>query len=335
MDILRADGATLSRLPVARLRDEVGPVFGCHRAELHEALAARLPSGVRTALGVRVSALVQSSDEATLTVSDVGGASREVRARLVVGADGLRSVVRAQLGQDAPLRYSGESCWRAIVHGVAAPGASESWGARARVGVVPLPDDASGAPRVYTYWTAHAPAGAPEQPFDEVVARFSAFVGVARQVLDATRPEALIHHDLWETAAPTWGKARVWLLGDAAHGMTPNQGQGAAMAIEDGLALAHALVSARALDADAVVAAHAEYVAMRDARVRRVQLDSRRLGQVAGWSAWPLAWLRDLGLRLTPESMSLAHYRRLTAPGLSLAHVSGGGSSTAAPGAPA
>jgi 2-polyprenyl-6-methoxyphenol hydroxylase-like FAD-dependent oxidoreductase len=319
MDILRADGAVLSRLPLGRLRAEVGPVLGCHRAELHQALAAALPAGVRAALGMRVSALTESADFVTLTLSDAGGGTRTLRARLVIGADGLRSAVRAQLGEDAPLRYSGETCWRAIVRGVAVEGATESWGRRSRVGVVPLPPDEHGAPRAYTFWTAHAPPGAQPGPFAAVVARFSAFQGDARRVIDATGEADLLHHDLWETASPTWGRGRAWLLGDAAHGMTPNQGQGAAMAIEDALALALALAPAKSLSTPALAAAHAEYVAVRHQRVVRVQLDSRRLGQVAGWTARPLVWLRDLALRLAPESASLSHYRKLAAPGLDLA----------------
>jgi 2-polyprenyl-6-methoxyphenol hydroxylase-like FAD-dependent oxidoreductase len=318
MDILRADGAVLSRLPLERLRSDVGPVLSCHRAELHRALEVALPVGVRTSLGVKVLALAQTSDSVTLTVLEASGASREVRAKLVVGADGLRSVVRAQLGEDAPLRYSGETCWRAIVRGVAVQGATESWGVRSRVGVVPLADE-QGKPRVYTFWTTHAPHGAVSGSFAEVVARFAAFQGDARRAIDATREADLLHHDLWETSAPTWGHGRTWLLGDAAHGMTPNQGQGAAMAIEDALALALALANAKGLATSAVADAHAEYVAVRHERVRSVQLDSRRLGDLAGWAAWPLVPLRDLLLRLVPESASLSHYRKLAAPGLVLA----------------
>jgi 2-polyprenyl-6-methoxyphenol hydroxylase-like FAD-dependent oxidoreductase len=72
------------------------------------------------------------------------------------------------------------------------------------------------------------------------------------------------------------GGDRVWLLGDAAHAMTPNQGQGAAMAIEDALAIGLAL-------RPGLAGAHARYVAARHARVRKVQLDSRRLGAMAHW----------------------------------------------------
>jgi 2-polyprenyl-6-methoxyphenol hydroxylase-like FAD-dependent oxidoreductase len=319
MDLLRSDGGPLSRLPLERLRAEVGPVYACHRAELHAALAAALPKAARTALGYQVSALSETADGTTLTLTGAGGEAQQVRARLVIGADGLRSSVRTLLGEGAPLRYSGETCWRAIVRGVAAEGASESWGVRARVGVVPLRPGEDGAPRVYTFWTAYASPGAPPLPFREVVARFSAFEGLARRVVDATREQHLVHHDLWETAAPSWGRGRVWLLGDAAHGMTPNQGQGAAMAIEDALALALALPGPIDLSAAGLTAAHARYVSARHQRVRQVQLDSRRLGQVAGLAARPLRWLRDLALRLAPESASLAHYRKLAAPGLALA----------------
>jgi 2-polyprenyl-6-methoxyphenol hydroxylase-like FAD-dependent oxidoreductase len=103
----------------------------------------------------------------------------------------------------------------------------------------------------------------------------------------------------------------VLLLGDAAHGMTPNQGQGAAMAIEDALALVQVL-------AFGVEGALERYRSLRHARVRQVQLDSRRLGHVAHWRTPFICWVRDGLLRALPESAGRAQYRRVVDPGLAL-----------------
>ena len=93
--------------------------------------------------------------------------------------------------------------------------------------------------------------------------------------------------------------------------MTPNQGQGAAMAVEDALALVKAV-------APGLEGALHRYRAVRHERVRRVQLDSRRLGRIAHWRA-PLArWLRDGLFRALPESAGRAQYRRVVDPGLAL-----------------
>lgn len=281
LDICGAGGRVLGRLPVGALGYEV---LSFHRAELHAALVAALPASVALHLGV----------EAT---------EEDPEAELVVGADGLRSAVRRRVVGEVAYRYSGETCWRAVVPDVEVDRCTESWGAGGRMGVVPL-----AGRRVYVFLTAVAPEGAPSPSWPELRARYADLGGDCPAVLERMGPELLIHHDLVELEAPCWGTERVWLLGDAAHGMTPNQGQGAAMAIEDAAVLAAVLEQG-----------HAAYVAARHDRVREVQLDSRRVGRVASWTN-PLArWLRDGLMRLTPERVGVDHYRALVAPGLVIA----------------
>ncbi len=86
------------------------------------------------------------------------------------------------------------------------------------------------------------------------------------------------------------------LLGDAAHPMTPNLGQGGCQAIEDAIVLDACLASAA--PPDALVA----YEAKRLARANRVVVESRRVGAIAQWSH-PLACrLRDALVRATPSA---------------------------------
>jgi 2-polyprenyl-6-methoxyphenol hydroxylase-like FAD-dependent oxidoreductase len=103
----------------------------------------------------------------------------------------------------------------------------------------------------------------------------------------------------------------VLLLGDAAHSMTPNQGQGAAMAIEDAFALTTAL-------APGAEGALERYRELRHARVRRMQLDSRRLGELAHWQHPVGCALRNALLRALPRSLGDAQFRRVVEPGLAL-----------------
>lgn len=280
MDVLGPDGRTLAALPVGSLGYEV---LSFHRAELHAALEAALPPEVTLCMG----------EEAGVDDPD---------ADVVIGADGLRSKAREAAGCAVSYRYSGETCWRAVIPDLELSRCTETWGSGARMGIVPL----SGR-RVYVFLTALSPERAPTPPWPELRARYAPLGGDCPAVLERLRPELLIHHDLVELAEPCWGTERVWLLGDAAHGMTPNQGQGAAMAIEDAAVLAATLEKG-----------HAAYVAARHARVLKVQMDSRRFGQIASWTN-PLArWARDLGMRMVPESAGLQHYRELVAPGLAL-----------------
>ena len=142
---------------------------------------------------------------------------------------------------------------------------------------------------------------------------FDGFAGEVHDVLlRALEDLPPLHHDLEELEAPLWGRGRVVLLGDAAHAMTPNQGQGAAMAIEDAVGLERSL-------RDGASGALERYVALRHARVRRVQLDSRRFGEVAHWQSPMARWMRDSLLRIVPERVTSAQIERLVAPGVALA----------------
>jgi 2-polyprenyl-6-methoxyphenol hydroxylase-like FAD-dependent oxidoreductase len=185
--------------------------------------------------------------------------------------------------------------------------ALEAWGGETRVGLVPLRDG-----QLYYFLLRSALPRAPalEFPaaFRELYGHYGGEVGKLFVVLDSAPP---LHHDLDELDAPVWGVPRVLLLGDAAHALTPNQGQGAAMAIEDALALTSVLEQG-------IEGALARYIAARHARVRAVQLDSRRLGQVAHIANPVLSWLRDGALRMMPQAAAIAQYRRIVQPGIEL-----------------
>lgn len=298
MDLALAEGATLQRI-------EVNDTIGVTRPCLHAALREALPPTVDVELGRQVTELVERGDGVEVRFA---GAEAPRRFELVVGADGLRSTVRAKAVGPVALRYSGVTCFRGVVEHPALAGALEAWGVGTRVGVVPV-----GPGQVYYYLvlTAEARAQAPAWP-EELRRVFAGYRGIPGALLDGLTEAPPLHHDLNELDAPVWGAGRVLLLGDAAHGMTPNQGQGAAMAIEDALALALALVAG-------AEGALERYRQLRHARVRQVQLDSRRLGAVAHWAHPAARGLRDAVLRLMPDSAGRAQTRRLLEPGLELA----------------
>jgi hypothetical protein len=100
----------------------------------------------------------------------------------------------------------------------------------------------------------------------------------------------------------------VLLLGDAAHAMTPNQGQGAAMAIEDALAVTLALRAG----ADGALE---RYRAARARRVRQIQLTSRRIGALANLRGPGVAPVREALMRLAPPSAATSAMRQLVASG--------------------
>ena len=102
-----------------------------------------------------------------------------------------------------------------------------------------------------------------------------------------------------------WTDGSVGLLGDAAHAMTPNLGQGACQAIEDAWVLARCLT-----EGDDVVPALRRYESERQARTRWFVEQSLRMGRIAQWSHPLAAWLRDRGVALAPKGPALKTLQR-------------------------
>ncbi|XVV10534.1 FAD-dependent monooxygenase [Actinoplanes sp. CA-131856] len=284
--IQRPDGRWISRTDASAAETRFGlPTIVVHRAALIQLLAGavtELPGPGSPASGadavLRLGVPVEDVDPATGRVVTPGGT---VEADLVVAADGLHSPVRRKLFPETPGPvYTGVTSWRFVVP--RPPGdleMSETWGDGAVVGVVNLGDD-----RVYCYATAPAPPG--ERADDERAEMLRWFGGWHEPIpsLMAAATE-IIRTDIrcLDAAPPSFHKGRVALLGDAAHAMTPNLGQGACQALEDAVVLA-----AHAGDL-------AAYSKDRAPRTATVAAASRRIGRLAALRG-PAATLRNAGM---------------------------------------
>lgn len=280
--ILSWRGDTLVEMPVEKLARRYGvPLVATHRAELQAALLAALGPGV-----VRTGATCTSFHQDNAQVWAHLASGEEVAGDLLVGADGLRSTVRAQLFGAAPPRYAGYTAWRGVVEAtlprVDAATATESWGAGRRFGLVPLSHG-----RVYWFATKNAPEGARNKPGgkkQELLGLFAQWHYLIPSMIEATDEAAILRNDIYDRPPlPTWSRGRVTLLGDAAHPTTPNMGQGACQAIEDAVALAAHLVEAKT-----VASALQAYEAQRLKRANAIVQQSLRLGQIGQWGN-PLA----------------------------------------------
>ncbi|WP_398865848.1 FAD-dependent monooxygenase [Streptomyces stephensoniae] len=298
------DGGWLSRTGAASSQHGL-PARAVHRAFLADTLAAALPPGTLR-LGVSVTGVDDSGDAVVVRTS-----AGDLRADAVVAADGLRSTLRGQLFPRHPgLRHAGEAGWRAVLPGGGPPArtATETWGRAERFGIVPLVDG-----RIYVYATAATgpgprPGTKPADHLAELTRRFGGWHDPIPALLDrlgrqSPGPVDVLHHDFHELASPLprFHSGRVALLGDAAHAMTPNLGQGGCQAIEDAVVVAHLL----ATDADAdVPAALAAYTEARHRRTTRISRHSRRLGALALLSHPLAVSVRNLAVRATPGAVT-------------------------------
>ena len=279
---IRTDrGRWLSRTDTATLERRFGQVAMVHRATLLEILRAALPSEVLRA-GVHVEAV----DAQGKVVHSAGQSEGDV----VVGADGLRSVVRASLWPEAKSpRYSGYAAWRMVTRRPVSTDASgESWGSGERFGFAPLADG-----RVYCFAVTNTPEGGDGAGIEELRARFAHWHEPVPALLAAVEDEDLLYNDIYDLPpVDTFVRERVALLGDAAHAMTPNMGQGACQALEDAVVLA------------ACVAKHdlAAYDAQRRSRTQKIVQRSARIGRLAQFQSPVAVAVRNAVLRATPSS---------------------------------
>ena len=298
MAITDARGRVLGRSDLKTLEPRFGASLAVHRAVLHDVLltAAR---DVPLRLGCTVTSLEARDEGVAVRFSD----GREDEFALVVGADGVHSSVRELVFGRLPVVYAGYTCWRLVVsRPESLVRGQEMWGHGQRFGLVPVD-----AERVYCFAVANAREGEadPEEGrVERFRRRFASFGGPVPEVLARVeRSEQLIHNDLGEIRLDAWSAGRVVLVGDAAHAMTPNMGQGAAMALEDGAVLAELLAERRPEPAG-LPRLLADWEARRRSRVDWVQSQSRRIGRVAQWRS-PLACsLRNALARLVPDAAS-------------------------------
>jgi len=272
-------GRELFRTP---LKESCPQIYGAefyhvHRADLHAILSQHLADGKGATLGTHCTGVRTEGDTAVATLSD----GSEYEADLIVGADGVRSVVRDALFGTESAQFTGHMCWRALGPGdrhplkFVSPDAAFWMGPHghlvtyyvnggAAVNIVAVNESRNW---VQESWNVRSSR-------EELT---KAYEGWHPDVIELfSRTEDVYKWGLFDRdPMQAWSKGRVTLLGDAAHPMLPFLSQGAAMAIEDGYVLGAALEH---FGRD-VGAALQAYEAERRPRTSRVQLEARERGK--------------------------------------------------------
>lgn len=216
---------------------------------------------------------------------------------VLIGADGIHSAIRLGLLGKEELRFPKVLAWRGIAHGIAQllppRRALAVMGRGAHAGFFHCGDG-----DVYWFLTRNAEPGSQAGEAGnkvEILALTAGWGEPARSLLAAVEEGAILRNDIYDRRArDLWGAGRVTLLGDAAHAMTPNFGQGACQALEDAVVLADALRRAASSDAGL-----RDYETRRRERAHFVVAQSWRFGRILQLANPVGVWLRDR-LALTP-----------------------------------
>ncbi len=268
-----------------------------HRAELLALLLKTLGED-RVQLGMNCVGFTQ--DEIGVCARFEGG--QEVRGDVLIGADGIHSIIRTQLFGLIKPGYVGYTCWRGLAHISRTGLETWAWGKGCQFGITPMSQE-----RAYWFVQKYAPEGEKDKPCgkkSEVLEMFHDWHDPIPAVIEATAEKDILRNDIYELKhLHQWSQGRVTLLGDAAHAMTPNLGQGACQAIEDAVALGECLKNATD-----ILAALKLYETQRVSRANNITRLAHLIGQSVQWGNPILAGARNTIIRNIPVSMAIKRF---------------------------
>ena len=278
-----SNGRVLKSLDFSSYVEQYGHLpMTIHRSDLLNVL---LKSAVAEGVQIHFGEPLAAFEVVENSVSVRSESGRVFVGDLLIGADGINSRVRVQLFGDEPKRYSGYVCWRGSVTAPAAVEAvdemNEIWCKGSRFGYMRCSPN-----RVY--WFATLSTDKPEPP-NHWQQTFDGWPTPVRLLIESTPTDQVRFNDISDRpACSSWSSGPVTLLGDAAHPMTPNFGQGGAQAIEDAVVLSRSI--ARNPDP---TSAYRQYEQLRSPRTKFFVDGSFRFGRITQGGSWPARLIRN------------------------------------------
>ncbi|MFJ9818593.1 FAD-dependent oxidoreductase [Streptomyces sp. NPDC101151] len=243
--LLDGQGSEVMQAPLAGADDPALRYRCLRRGELNAALQTEaVRRGTALRHGIRLVSVADGPDGVTAHFSDGSTATGD----LLIGADGLNSVVRRHVAPTAQPRYAGQRIFYGYTDGVPA---AEGTGAITMVRGSASAFGYAVSPAGETYWFARVagdplPVGGPAHRTavdrrEELLPLLRKDDTPAGDIVEACAERIMVTNATEMPLGTPWHAGRVLLIGDAAHAASPATGQGASMALEDAVVLAKAL----------------------------------------------------------------------------------------------
>ncbi|OFD80191.1 MULTISPECIES: FAD-dependent monooxygenase [Bacillus cereus group] len=293
-NLVSEKGSILSKLTIPTCYPKM---YSIHRKNLHQLLLSKLQEG--TVERGKECVKIEQNEENALKILFQDGS--EAFGNILIAADGIHSVVRKQVTQCDGYRYAGYTCWRGVTpaHNLSLTNDFiETWGTNGRFGIVPLPNNE-------VYWYALINAKARDRKYTayttaDLYSHFKNYHNPIPVILKNAYDVNMIHRDIVDiTPMKQFFDKRIVFIGDAAHALTPNLGQGACQAIEDAIILAECIknnVHYRQ--------AFIEYEQKRRNRIKKISNTAWNIGKMAQMESKPLIILRNQVMKHVPKWVS-------------------------------
>lgn len=284
------------------------PYYHIHRGDLISLLQRAVDASPRISRrqGVRVEDVHQDHGSAFAIA-----AGQSFEGDVIIGADGIHSLVRTSLWGRDSARFTGNVAWRFLVPAerladdAVTPTATVWWGPGKHFVRYPVRrGELVNCVCVVEKEGWEVESWTERGTLNELREDFAGWHEAVTHLVERVPEDAPFKWALFDRPAmKTWGRGRITLLGDACHPMLPFVAQGAAMAIEDGAVLADCLATAGSVEAPEVTAALARYEVARQARTAWVQRVSRRNATVFHLSG-AAAVLRNLAAGVAGDRLA-------------------------------